>query len=659
MSTISVTADIRQPITEVEATGYVTFQLVLPAVAGAIVYGTNQLVMAPVVTGQFGTPVVLQANVPWQITVQTDQWREQFTVTPPASPSPTTLGALFALSQTTPPFPTLYIPLSQRGVAGGVATLDPSTGLVPANELPTGSALAPWATAELYAGLANPGAIVDYSGNNINNPITLASGIYQNLRFVCSQLILPNNDTKLYNCDIVCGNANFSVRLDANTGLETGRYLEHCRITGIGVALAGAGFRARLCEVFHNGDDSARLGRSHAEPTVFEFCRFHDYMPAAGSHTDGIQLVTVPAADVYVYGCSIMMNTATGYTVPPATGYTAALFVDTADVAIPGGDPEPTRIGNIWVDSCKLGGAGPNYGVVIDGANVDLRNCMLLPGSTGIESIQAGITVTGHNNVDINGVPIVDTNILGSTQRFPTVGDPRLTLAALGDVDLTGAVDTNFLAYNFAESRWEPVPAPSGGGGSSTLAGLTDVNLAGLVDGKFLKWVAGASKWEPGTPAGGGGFTPIRVTSGPHLGDIFGGGSGGGQPTGIPPSVWILTLAAGQVAAGHLLQWSMPLISTGADAACDLASLVAGVPVNFYSDGYGPTQNVNGHSGLYVAGDFGAVQGPVVWWVVQPSDLAGDGSFTISFLFQPSGSHRWGHSAIPGQVDLVNFGPHN
>src|SRR6267154_4554776 len=119
MSTISVTADIRQPITEVEATGYVTFQLVLPAVAGSVIYGTNQLVLETVTGGQFSAPVTLQAGVPWQIPVQTDQWREQFTVTPPASPSPTTLGALFALSQTAPPFPSLYIPLSQRGQAGG------------------------------------------------------------------------------------------------------------------------------------------------------------------------------------------------------------------------------------------------------------------------------------------------------------------------------------------------------------------------------------------------------------------------------------------------------------------------------------------------------------------------------------------------------------
>ena len=139
----------------------------------------------------------------------------------------------------------------------------------------------PWELAEQNAGLSNPAALTPYSGNNPNNPITLASGTYQNLAFVCSELILPNNNTKLYNCQITCTNTSYGVRLDANTGEEVGRYLEHCQITAAGVALAGAGFTARLVEVVNNGDDSARIGRSHAEPTVLEFCRFHNFRPRA------------------------------------------------------------------------------------------------------------------------------------------------------------------------------------------------------------------------------------------------------------------------------------------------------------------------------------------------------------------------------------------
>jgi hypothetical protein len=224
----------------------------------------------------------------------------------------------------------------------------------------------------------------------------------------------------------------------------------------------------------------------------------------------------------------------------------------------------------------------------------------------------------------------------------PVAGTSYVPLSAVG-VTVAPLVD------EVVPSRYRP----------STFAGLTDVDVTGVTDGQVPAWNTATSKWTPQTPAGGGGgtsFAPVYVSSGPQTG-TFGGGTGGVQPTGIPPSMWRLTLPADKVAAGHLLQWSMPLISTGGDAQCDLASLVAGAPVNFYSDHYGPVQNPNGHSGLYVAGDFGADQGPVIWWVVQPTDLDEDGTFTISFAFQPSGSHRWGSDTIPGQVDLVNFGP--
>lgn len=369
----------------------------------------------------------------------------------------------------------------------------------------------PWVLAEQYAGLANPALLTNYPGNDPNNPITLASGTYQNFTIICTQLILPNNNTKLVNCDIICSNASFSIRLDANTGQETGRYLEHCRVTGAGVALSGAGFRARLCEVYHNGDDSARIGRSHAEQTVFEMCHFRDFKPVANAHADGVQIQTVPAADVIVWGCSISMNTLAGYVLPSGAGYTGAVFMDSSDVPVPGGDPEPTRVGNVWVDSCKLSSSN-NYTLVIDGPNVDISNCVLLPGTTAVESIMAGVTVTGHHNVDASGVPIVDTNIGATNQRFVMVDDPRITLANLGDVDSSGATDGQVLSWDAVESRWEPATV-SGSGGSTTLAALTDVNVAGVTDGQVLEWIGAASKWEPRTPAGGGGGSTVTTVS--------------------------------------------------------------------------------------------------------------------------------------------------
>lgn len=345
---------------------------------------------------------------------------------------------------------------------------------------------ASWLLAEQCAGLSNPGALVPYPGNDPNNGITLASGIYQNYDFICSELILPNNNTKLVNCRITTGNVSYGVRLDANTGEEVGRYLEHCQITAAGVALSGAGFTARLVEVVNNGDDSARLGRSHAEPTVLELCHFHSFRPVANAHADGVQIVTPPAADVIIRGCSISMDTATGYTLPTGAGYTGALFVDTSDVPIAGGDPEPSRLGGIWVEGCKLV-SSQNYSVVVDGPNTDIRGCTLLPGTTAVESIQAGITVTGSGNVDGSGVPIVDTDIHGDPRPvYLRVGDPRQSGAGAQRMAIVSAQITsgNVPATNTG-GAFLPIPGTSVsisavvGDQVTALFGFTDSNATG------------------------------------------------------------------------------------------------------------------------------------------------------------------------------------
>jgi hypothetical protein len=153
---------------------------------------------------------------------------------------------------------------------------------------------------------------------------------------------------------------------------------------------------------------------------------------------------------------------------------------------------------------------------------------------------------------------------------------------------------------------------------------------------------------------GGSGFSPVFVTSGPQK-LTFGPAGGGLTPTTQAPSWTVLTLPAGKVAAGHLVVWDLNMISTGSDSQCDLASLVDGALVNYLSDGYGPSQDPNGHSGFYVSGDFGHVHGPSARWIVQETDLAVDGSFSLMFLIQ--GAHVWGSESIPGQVDMVNYGP--
>lgn len=418
-----------------------------------------------------------------------------------------------------PPMP-LYVPESAVGAANGVASLD-STARLPLGELPA-ALTPPWMIAQLQAGLSNPAAIVPYPGNTSGNPLTLASGVYQNYHFICSSLILPNNNTVLLNCQITCSDVNYGVRLDANTGFETRRYLEHCQITATGVALAGAGFTARLCEVVHNGDDSARIGRSYAEATSFELCYFHDYMPNANSHTDGVQIETFPAAPVYVWGCYIDMAPAVGYTMPSGAGFTGAIFADPADVPISPTDPQPQRYGGIFVDNCWLGSSN-NYTIVIDSPGVDVRNCVLSSGTTGYLSNPNTALITGHGNVDaVTFAPLVDADFQGSAPQTTTLGQNQ-------DVDVYTTPPTNgqALLYNATTKQWNAGTVSAGGGIPLTTVtakgdviaatGNAAVTRVGVgTNGQVLTadstQTAGVS-WQ--TPSGGGGSgVRMAITSG-------------------------------------------------------------------------------------------------------------------------------------------------
>lgn len=416
-----------------------------------------------------------------------------------------------------PPAP-LYVPASAVGAANGVAALDGTTRL-PLAELPA-MLTPPWLVAQTYAGLSNPTAVVPYPGNSPGNPITLAAGVYQNYHFICSSLILPNNNTVLLNCQITCSDASYGVRMDANTGYETGRYLEHCQITAAGVAMAGAGFTARLVEVVHNGDDSARIGRSYAEPTSFELCYFHDYQPVANSHTDGVQIETFPAAPVYVWGCSINMAPSSGYVMPAGAGFTGAIFADPADVPESPSDPEPQRYGGIYVDSCWLGSTN-NYTIVVDSPGVDIRNCVLSTGTTGVLSNPNNVRITGHGNTDTTGVPFADMDAFGFAQAMTTLGQNQ-------DVDVYTAPPTNgqALLYNATTKKWNAGTVSAGGGIPLTTVttkgdvvaatGNAAVTRVGVgTNGQVLTadstQAAGVS-WQ--TPSGGGTGTRMAITSG-------------------------------------------------------------------------------------------------------------------------------------------------
>jgi lysophospholipase L1-like esterase len=83
---------------------------------------------------------ILPSNSAYTFVVKTDVWVETFQAVVPASSTPVNLATIYEnrLNPTAPASGTAFIPLSQAGVAGGVATLG-SDGLVPASQLPAGS----------------------------------------------------------------------------------------------------------------------------------------------------------------------------------------------------------------------------------------------------------------------------------------------------------------------------------------------------------------------------------------------------------------------------------------------------------------------------------------------------------------------------------------
>lgn len=499
----------------------------------------------------------------------------------------------------------LYVLASTVGAPGGVAALDQGTKLALSQDRDGyGSA----------AGLLDATVLTPYGSGGT---VTLASGTYTNLAFVVDELLLPNNNTVLRNCSIVAA-GQYGVRMDANTGEETGRLIEHCTITAAGPALAGAGFTARNILVTHNGDDFCRIGRSHAEPTVIEDCVARDFRPNANAHADGVQVLTEPAADVIVRRCDISMNTASGYTLPSDAGYTGAIFI-AYDVAVPGGDPEPTRSGFVWVDGCRLQSSG-NYTVVVDQSGVDISNCEIGAGFTAAESINNGVAVTGSGNTDLTGVPLVTAIHSDCRPRYLAVGDPRQT----------------------------------GSGGSSTLAGLTDVAVGGVSNGEFLEW--NGVHWVPGTPSGGGGGSTLAVrsafiTSGTvSLANTSGTWQVVPQVTGPAFEIDIPAVA------GDWVEIDFNGLRTGTNVV-DIAVIKASSLVRFLATGTS-TPAVDGDVGWYDSGGSFALHGSTRGFSATSGDIDGG---SVRFVLVTIGGGSGQVLATASDTfywQVKNYGPH-
>lgn len=416
-----------------------------------------------------------------------------YVVTPTGTTLDLSSAPRAAVGQATPQ----YVLASTVGAAGGPAGPLGASGALPPLQAPR-----LWELAEQFAGLSNPTVITDFqAGMDLNTPITLAAGTYTNKNFVCAELHIPNSNTQLINCRITCGNSARGVRFDEDGGVATRRRLEHCQITAVGTATNGAGYDLLLCEVTGNGDDAARLGRGQV-PTTFTLCHFHNFTPPSGAHTDGVQIVTWPAADVTAVGCSIEMAPAPGYTMPGDAGFTGALFFDPTDVAIPVGDPEPNRHGRVWFDQCKLTST-QNYPVVVDQPGVLLTNCGIAKGTTDYVSNPNTSIIAGWNNVDLTTHQPLSGIDVGGYLREPQ------TLARLQDVDMLTVQPSNgqVPVFDSTSGLWKPGTAA----GSTSLAQLGDVNITPNppTDGSRLVYNAATSRWIPASPVN---FSTTTVT---------------------------------------------------------------------------------------------------------------------------------------------------
>lgn len=624
LPSVTLTGRVVSPLTGDGGTGYVLLEMpAAVADSAGTVLGNAQPYKLLVEDGDYvGSSAVLPNDMagvvptgwPYRITVQLDVWQAVFYAPIPSSPSTVTLADLYARSATAPTPGVAYVPLSEVGQPGGVATLGEDGILTAAQRPPAGQP-----QYGVGAVARDESTLTAYPDSGA---ITLTAGVYEDYLFTCDSLILPVSGITVRRCKVVAS-GNFGVRMDANTGEETGRLLEDCEIISAGgPAISGAGFTARRVLVHDSSDDFARIGRSHAEPTVIEDCAVRDCRPAAGAHADGVQVLTQPAADVIIRRCDIAMLTAPGYTRPVDAGYTGAIFI-AYDVPVDSGDPEPTRAGRVWVDSCRLQ-AEDNYVVVVDEQGVDVSRCAIGTGTTAVESINNGVTVTGTANTDLAGQPLT-TDIHG---------DPRDVFLRVGDPRQSGS-----------------------GGGSTTLAALTDVNVASVADGQLLEYDAGTSTWIPGTPAGGGGSGLVvrsaYITSGTvNLPNTSGAWQVVQQVGGAPFEIDI------PAAVGDWVELDVNGMRTGANAV-DVAVLVGTSPARYLATGTS-TPAGDGDSGWYDSGGGPfALHGGARGFTVTSGDLdAGSvrfclvtkGTGTGTVLAGPDDTYYW---------CAKNFGAHS
>lgn len=98
------------------------------------------------------------------------------------------------------------------------------------------------------------------------------------------------------------------------------------------------------------------------------------------------------------------------------------------------------------------------------------------------------------DSIEVNN--ITSTNVISNSNAVQLQGE---------DISVTTPLDTQVLAYNLANSRWEPTAAGGGGANATQLQGV-NISVTSPLDTQVLTYNSGSSQWEP-TVGGGGGIS--------------------------------------------------------------------------------------------------------------------------------------------------------
>lgn len=151
---------------------------------------------------------------------------------------------------------------------------------------------------------------------------------------------------------------------------------------------------------------------------------------------------------------------------------------------------------------------------------------IVVPGASG----GGAVALDGLTNVNVPGPTnnqVLAFNTISSLWEAQTIpGASPLALNDITNVSAPTPADGQVLKYNGTTSQWESQADNQGGGGVTTIVALTDVNISGILDGQIIAWDNANSQFVAVNPPTGGGGGASNLSD---LGDVSTTGVTNGQ----------------------------------------------------------------------------------------------------------------------------------